>query len=342
MLAVGLLVAMTGCHAIDLYTPSVQATTPPELAPPRELSMVSLPPYRIQPPDVLRLSALRLVPRPPYRVANYDVLKIEVLGTIIDQPIYGYFLVEGDGIVTLGPAYGTVRVEGMTIEEATAAVSRHLRVVLQRPFVSIELVRAEGTEQVSMNFLVQPDGMLNLRRYGMVHVSGMTVPEAKLAVEKHLRQYFDSPEVSVEVIDYRSQIYYVIAAGAGQGESIQRFPITGKETVLDAIGQMQGISRMSSKTMWVARPTPGKMETTEILPVDWTAIARGGVTDTNYQILPGDRIYIVDDKVIAANNYLAKVTDPIQRLLNITSLSGSMIQNMETTGRAYNQNRRGY
>ena len=30
-------------------------------------------------------------------------------------------------------------------------------------------------------------------------------------------------------------------------------------------------------------------------PSIWDAMARGGITDTNYQILPGDRIYMVDD-----------------------------------------------
>lgn len=49
---------------------------------------------------------------------------------------------------------------------------------------------------------------------------------------------------------YNSKKYYVITAGANVGENIQTFPITGKETVLDAIGQIRGLQRVSSKTMW--------------------------------------------------------------------------------------------
>ena len=83
--------------------------------------VISLPSYRVEPPDILQVEMLKLVPLPPYRIAIYDVLQIRVLGTILDQPIDGFFLVEGEGIISLGPAYGSVRDVGMTIEEATDA-----------------------------------------------------------------------------------------------------------------------------------------------------------------------------------------------------------------------------
>ena len=111
--------------------------------------MVSLPAYRIEPPDVLRIELVKLVPRPPYRIGAYDILQIDVLGTMPEQPINGYFLVEGEGFVTLGPAYGAVRVEGMTIDEATDAVTRHLQTILQRPAVSIRLSRSAETQQIT-------------------------------------------------------------------------------------------------------------------------------------------------------------------------------------------------
>jgi polysaccharide biosynthesis/export protein len=341
-LVVCLLGALTGCHAIDLYTPSLQTPVPAELAPPRELSMMSLPTYRIEPPDILQIEVLKLVPRSPYRIETYDVLQIRVLGTILDQPIDGYFLVEGEGIVSLGPAYGTVWVAGMTIDEATTEVTRHLQTVLQRPDVSIQLARSAGTQQITGTYLVQPDGMLNLLQFGMVHVAGKTVAEVRLALERQIAQYFDSPQVAVDVVGYHSKSYYVITAQAEMGESVLRFPISGNETVLDAIGQIQGLSHVSSKTMWVSRATPVGAGCAEVLPVDWLAITRGGVTDTNYQLLPGDRIYIVDDKLVATNNYLAKVTQPIERLLNISLLGTNTVGNMQTLGRSYNQNRSGF
>jgi polysaccharide biosynthesis/export protein len=341
MLAACLLASSIGCHAIDLYTPSLQPPTGTEWDPPRELSMVSLPTYRVEPPDILGIEVLKLVPRPPYRIQTYDVLQIRVMGTLLNQPIDDYYLVEGEGIVSLGPAYGTVRVEGMTIDEANRVVTGYLKTILQRPDVTIQLARVAGTQQITGVYPIQPDGTINLRGYGMVHVAGKTMADVCVAVEQQLAQYFDAPQIAVDILRYNSKKYYVITAGASMGENIQTFPITGNETVLDALAQVQGLKRVSSKTLWVARPAAAGLGAEEVFPVDWVAIARGAKTDTNYQLLPGDRVYIVDDKLVAGDNYLARVTDPITRLLNISSLGTSTIQNMQTTGRFYNRNRRG-
>ncbi len=104
--------------------------------------MVSLPAYRIEPPDVLRLEVMRAVPRPSYRLDAFDIVWIRALGTLIDRPIDGYFLVEGEGIVTLGPPYGTVHVMGLTTVQAAAAIRQFLQRILQNPEVTVQVVRS--------------------------------------------------------------------------------------------------------------------------------------------------------------------------------------------------------
>jgi polysaccharide export outer membrane protein len=337
-LAVCLLSMLMGCHAIDFHSPSLDAPVPPEKAVPRELSMVSLPAYQIEPPDVLQIEVLKLVPRPAYRLDVYDVLLIHVLGTLQEQPIHGYFLIEGEGFITLGPAYGIVRVAGMTTEEATREVTKQLQMFLQHPEVSVQLARATSTQQLTDNYLVQSDGTINLRRYGMVRVAGKTVTEARVAIEQQLAQYFDSPEAAVTVVGHNSKVYYVISVQPGAGDNIQRFPITGNETVLDAIGRLGHMSEMSSQTMWVARANPGK-GVEDVLPVDWVAISRGGITDTNFQLMEGDRLFIVEDKLMASISFTNKLTQPIEVFLNRSKLGGDTIRNMQTLGRGYNMNR---
>ena len=308
--------------------------------PPRELSKVSMPAYRIEPPDLLLIEATKLVPRPPFRIEIYDVLMISASGTIPNQPIGGYFLVEAEGFVSFGPGYEPIRVVGLTIDEAAAEITRKLSVTLLRPGVSVQLARSGGTQQVNGLYEVQPDGTVNLGGYGQVYISGKTVAETSMAIERHLVEYFDSPEVTVEVIEYKSQGYYIIIAGAESGETVLRLPVSGSDTVLDAISYINGLPYVSSKTMWVARPAPGGMTCRDILPVDYSAITRGGVTDTNYQLLPGDRLYIVDDKLVATNIVINGVLGPINRMLRISQLGTSAVRNYQTLGRAYNQNRR--
>ena len=174
-----------------------------------------------------------------------------------DQPIDGYYMVEAEGVVNLGPAYGSVRVVGMTLEEARRPSRPSSARCVREPEVSVQLARVYGAQQVTGQYLVGPDGTINLRQYGVVHVAGLTVTEARLALQKHLAQFLDSPQLSVEVVAYNSKVYYVITQGAGMGDNLRRFPITGNETVLDAISQINGLSQLSSTKIWIARPAPG-------------------------------------------------------------------------------------
>ena len=337
-LAIG---GLTGCRAIDFRDPALDEPPPPAIEPPRELSKVTLPAYQIEPPDVVQIEMLKMVPLPPYRLEVYDVLGVRVVGTLLDQPVDGYFLVESEGLIDLGPAYGSLRVAGMTIEQARQAIRKHLQQILQRPEVSVQLARAAGMQPVTGTYLVGPDGTLNLRQYGVIRVAGRTIPEARTAVIEHLKKFFDSPEVALDVVAYNSKVYYVITAGAGLGDNIRRVPVTGNETVLDAVSYVGGLSQVSSKRIWIARPAPGDFGCEQILPVDWDAITQGASTATNYQILPGDRLYVAEDRMVAANNLIGKFTAPLERLLGVSSLGSSTVRNLQTTGRDYNRSRSG-
>jgi hypothetical protein len=76
-----------------------------------------------------------------------------------------------------------------------------------------------------------------------------------------------------------------------------------------------------------------------VLPIDWDSIVRGGSTETNYQIMPGDRVFIAEDDVVAFSNFLDKMIRPIERVLGVTSLGASTVRNVQTLGRNYNQQR---
>jgi len=331
--AVCVVTGVAGCRTFDYYDPTLQEPVPAMLGPPpRELAMMSLPAYRIEPPDVLLIEVLKLVPLPPYRAAIVDVLQVQVVGTLLGQPIDDFYLIEGEGTVNLGPAYGKVRVAGMTIEEAKETITKHLSQQLRQPEVSVQLARAAGTQPVTGEYLVGPDGTVNLRQYGSVYVAGKTVTEAKVLLTKHLSQFFDSPDVSVEVIAFNSKVYYVITEGAGLGDNVVRIPVTGNETVLDALGNVGGLPQLSSKKIWIARPAPGGSGCDQILPIDYNAITQGASTATNYQILPDDRVFIAEDRLIAATNFISKVTDPVQRLLGVTSLGVSTIRSTQRLG----------
>ena len=352
ILALACIPAVTGCYTLGtefsdqalpkLHDPMLADPVPPQVAPPRELSKMSLPVYRVEPPDLLQIEMLKMVPLPPYRLGAYDMLRIDVRGTLLDAPIANYYRIDADGTIELGAPYGKVRIVGCTIDEARQLVTDHLKAVLKYPEVSAQLMQASAVQPVTGNYLVGPDGTINLRHYGTVRVAGMTLVEIKLALERHLSQYLDSPEVSIDVAGYNSKVYYIITQGAGQGDNVVRIPITGNETVLDAISQVRGLSQLSSTDIWIARPAPAQFGCEQILPVDWVAITKGGMTSTNYQVMPGDRVYIAQDETVAWTNFIGKVTGPIERITGLAGLGASTVRNFQTLGRGYNQGRGAY
>ncbi len=312
--------------------------TDPSRLPAKELAKVALPAYVIEPPDILLVDALRVVPKPPFRIQSFDTLQVIVEGTLLEQPINGLYVVEPGGMLDLGPSYGKVMVGGQSLEEAQDSVFRHLKRVLREPQVSLTLAQAAGQQQIAGEHLVGPDGTINLGTYGSVYVTGMTLEEAKAAIEKHLSQHLDAPLVSVDVFSYNSKVYYVITEGAGYGDQVGRFPVTGNETVLDAVAQINGLSRLSSKDIWVARPAPSGVGCDQVLPVDIEAIMKGASTATNYQLLPGDRVFIAQDQWVAFDSIVGKITAPFERIFGFALVGSSAIQQMNRFPFGFNPN----
>ena len=98
--------------------------------------------------------------------------------------------------------------------------------------------------------------------------------------------------------------------------------------MLDAIGQIQGLSSTSSTRMWVARPGANGCGGDQILPVDWLAVTQRGDVTTNYQILPGDRLYVSEDKLVAFDTKLGKIFAPLERLFGFTALTTSTVRSI--------------
>lgn len=334
--------AGAGCH-----TPgSVDGPLAMQSPIPRELSKTVLPTYVIEPPDILVIDAIHVVPRPPYELRTFDVLAIEAKPTFPDEPISGLYQIELGGLIKLGFQYGSVKVVGMTVEEARRAIEDHLATYakLREPVAYVSLAEIVGQQQIAGEHLVKPDGTVTLGSYGSVRVVGMTIAQAKSAIEVHLSQFLDDPEISLDVFAYNSKTYYVITQGANLGDRVYSFPVTGNDTVLDALSkpEIQGLTEFSSKRIWVARPTDEPAEA-QVMPVSWDAIAAQGAARTNYQLLPGDRVYIAEDKLVALDNGLAKLLAPVERVMGfsllgvgtVTRFSGNVLEGGGNPGRGF-------
>lgn len=373
--------------------------SPPQLEPlnaPRELSKATLPIYRIEPPDILDIEVVRTVPRADYVLNTTDVIRVRVGRDSIDKiiagdllsirvpgapavtPVDGNFLVQPDGTVSLGTPFGSVRLVGLTLEEARKTIEQslakqlrapettialaqagipvdgefaieidgkvdfgkpygrvqldgltlngarevlqqHFEKLLSEPSITLNLIQTSLLQQVVGEHLVGPDGFITLGIYGSVRVVGLTVDEANAAIEATLSAILDEPKVATSVLSYNSKLFYIITQGPGVGDAVYRYPITGNETVLDALSLIQGIPQGSSNRMWIARPS-GERGKHQILPVKWDQLSAVAETSTNYQLLPGDRLYVQRDPFVTFDTRLAKFISPIERVLGFSIL----------------------
>ena len=316
---------LSGCaapHAKHDLTVEQLPPVSPDM--PRELSKVVLPTYTIEPPDILTIEAIHAVPRSPYFLRPLDVLNVQAAGVLPEAPIAGVYPVEPGGIVNLGSPYGGISVAGMTAEQARVAIEEHLRMFVTDPQVAVALVELGASQQLIGQFLVAPDGTVTLGSYGSVTVVGKTIAEAKWAIEQHLSQFLDRPVISLNVFAYNSKVYYIVLQGAGLGDGIYRFPITGNETVLDAIAQINGLEQVSSKRIWVARPACHGVPA-QILPFDYYAVTELALPQTNYQILPGDRVFIAEDKLVKMDTQITKLISPLERIFGFSLLGAATV-----------------
>ncbi len=287
---------------------------------PRELDKATLPAYRIEPPDILSIDVVQQVSESDYILHAADSVMLTVIGTLPDEPIAGTFPIEAGGIIQLGFGYGNVEIAGMTVSQAGKAIETHLRTMLRAPRVTISLRNVTGVQRISGEHLVGPDGTVTLGRYGSVSVVGQTLFEAQQTLVDFLSPHFNAPEVSVTVYSFNSKVYYVVTQGGGQGDGLARVPYTGNETVMDAVSQINGLSQVSSTRIWIARPGRDSAGENQILPIDWIGITQRGEVDTNYQLLPGDRLYIAHDRLVAFDSALSKFTAPLERVFGFTLL----------------------
>jgi polysaccharide export outer membrane protein len=206
--------------------------------------------------------------------------------------------------------------------------------------LQIESLKGKPGQPIRGPHLVRPDGTIGLGIYGSIVVAGLTVDQAKEVIARAVHVQLNEEKItlkevydyiSVDVLAFNSKVYYVITDNAGQGEVVQSFPVTGNETVLDAISKINGLPPVASKRhIWVARRTRPEHPAVQ-LPVNWVGITQGGETATNYQIFPGDRVYVQSDRFYTFDRNLAKVLSPIERLFG-ASLLGSQTVNSIRSG----------
>jgi len=215
-------------------------------------------------------------------------------------------------------------------------VSMPAYVVEPPDFLVVEVLEPLPGRPIAGTRLVRPDGTITLGFYGDLYVAGLTLPEVKEKIVVHLRKFLsdetlgliginpetqeqfaidprDSDRVYVDVDSYNSKHYYIYGDIGLPG----RYPITGNETVLDAISFAGGLTPTAApNNIRVVRPAPPGACCEQLLPVNYAAIINGGDPTTNYQLMPGDRIVVYRDPIVRTTVLLSRLAEPFGVVLN--------------------------
>ena len=219
------------------------------------------------------------VSMPDYVVEPPDLLLVEVLEALPGRPISGERLVRPDGKITLG-FYGEIYVAGLTTDEIKEKIVLHLRKHL-------------------------PDAVLGLSEEEVD-------PKTQEIKYKEINPR-DTNRVFVDVAAYNSKYYYVQGDVAAPG----KMPVTGNETVLDAINFAGGlIATAAPNNIRLVRPAPPGACCEQTLPVNLAAIISAGDPTTNYQLMPGDRLVVYRDPIIRGTIFIDRLAAPFQTALN--------------------------
>ncbi|SMP46453.1 protein involved in polysaccharide export, contains SLBB domain of the beta-grasp fold [Neorhodopirellula lusitana] len=191
---------------------------------------------------------------PPHALEPGDALLIEPVNLERDLRLPADQIVLADGTVDLGP-YGRVVVAGQSLEQAESLIEQQIGYQLRQQRQSCKQFASDQDRDA---------------------IDSATLPAN-----------CDAIAVNVRMLDPVHRFYVL-----GEVNAPGSYPLSGYETVLDAIVAAGGLTSSSNPCkILLARPTdPCDCRVT--LPVCYREIVQLGNTSSNYQLQPGDRIFV--------------------------------------------------
>lgn len=154
--------------------------------------------------------------------------------------------------------------------------------------------------------VVQKDGYVYLPVIGRLKAEGRTVVEFRAALEQAAARYVVDPQVSVEILEYASQKFYVLGNVPKPGA----FPVDGDTTLLEGIGLAGGAAPGADlESAYVIRNG-------ELLPISLADILLRGDVERNIYMQDGDVVFVPDGsdkKVYVLGEVVRPSVVPVER-----------------------------
>jgi len=244
--------------------------------------MSEIPTQSIRVPKELEKQALGT-----YIVEIGDTLLVEPVKFDATIRLPGDQIVKPDGHISLGE-FGRFYAANKTLEQ----IQLEIQSTIDRKIRSEKLDAFNETEAPGQADSDDLEFATTSRRLKLVQQDDESISDDEekrlLQLEKEISDEIDKNQVSVRLINWESKKFFVL----GEVNSPGSFTFSGNETVLDAIVEAGGLASNANRhQIIVARPTTCD-SCRIVMKVCFDQVVQLGDASTNYQIQPGDRIFI--------------------------------------------------
>lgn len=153
---------------------------------------------------------------------------------------------------------------------------------------------------------IRKDGKVHMPIIGALGASGLTLTEFEAALQERAASFIIEPQVSVEILEYGSQKFYVL----GEVPKPGAYPVDGDTTLLEGLGLAGGVPATADlESATVIRG--GKL-----MPINLADMVRRGDVSRNVFLRDGDVVHVPDNvakKVHVLGEVKTPMTVPIER-----------------------------
>ncbi len=190
------------------------------------------------------------------------------------------------GTVVLAALFGCAGIPQAALEEA----KRSSTDFLLGPEDVLDVV-VWRNQDLSGRVVIRPDGMVSLPLIGDVEAGGLTAEQLAGRIAERLKEFKDTPRVSVSLKEVNSYKVYVLGEVARPG----KYQLRSYTTVLQTIAMAGGFTPYASRNkMQVVRSGPnGDGHAPEIrIPVSYDDVLSGEKAPGNFRLKSGDIIVV--------------------------------------------------
>jgi polysaccharide export outer membrane protein len=187
------------------------------------------------------------------------------------------------GLALLGPEIGSAETPPNQPDSNKAAPVDPSYIIGSMDILEIQVWKEPD---FSRQALVRPDGKITLPLVGDLHVLGMTTMALKELLTDKLKDFIDSPEITVILVESHSKNFYIIGKITQPGT----YPLMKDMTVLQAISVAGGLGEWAdSDSIRIIRKSSGKEK---ILHFDYKKVISGKNLEQNIVLQPNDTIVV--------------------------------------------------